>query len=468
MCKSPEQSTSKVDQIVAKITRLVQQGSYKPDEKLPSIRKAALDQGVSKNTVAEAYDRLVGQGLLKPRLGSGYYIARFVQPRVAASEPYLTDAIDLVSLLREQLDQHYEVRPGDGRPPSSWMESSELRRHFMGFKALGPDKVNFGYGSPRGYTPLLDRLRVILLERSISVAADGLLMTYGANHGFDLIIRHLLEPKDVVFVDSPGYYPLFAKLALANIQTVGIRRGPDGPDIDDLHAKLAEFQPKAFFTQSQAHNPTGGSLTLSNSFGLLQAAERHGFHVIEDDTFADILPSFAPRLAAIDQLDRVIYVGSFSKTLSANLRCGFIAAKPATVMALLNLKMITVVTSSNYIERFVFSMIHNGHYVRHLRRLRARLEEANIRSLAELEALDLSVWPKRFPGFYLWVELPSHIDEHSLCRAAASKSIFLAPGQVFRPSKGSSSHPAMRVNVAYGFDQRFLEFLKAELLKRVV
>ena len=253
---------------------------------------------------------------------------------------------------------------------------------------------------------------------------------------------------------------MFGKLALAKVQIVGIRRGPDGPDLDDLHAKLDVSHPKIFFTQSHAHNPTGGTLSLAVAYGVLQAAERRGFRIVEDDPFADVLPASAPRLAALDQLDRVLYVGTFSKTLSASLRCGFLAGNPSIIGALGDLKLVTVVATPDYVERFVFNLIIGGHYLRHLRRLRARLEEASRRTLAELEAIGLPVEATRMPSFYLWVELPEHIDELELCRAAKARSIFLAPGRVFRSDRLPRRRAAMRVNVAYGSEPRFLDFMR--------
>ena len=89
---------------------------------------------------------------------------------------------------------------------------------------------------------------------------DKLLLTFGANHALDLIIRAMLSPGDTVLVDEPGYYPLFAKLTLARVRIVGVRRMPDGPDVDDLAAKIQSERPKLFFTQSLGHNPTGGSI----------------------------------------------------------------------------------------------------------------------------------------------------------------------------------------------------------------
>ncbi|WAP69092.1 aminotransferase-like domain-containing protein [Jiella pelagia] len=450
---------TRVASIVDELSARLAQGLYKIGERMPSVRGAAAEHGVSKNTMAEAYDRLVGQGLLQARAGSGYYVARSNLPPTRPGSKHIVAAVDIVSLLREQLDRHYEVRPGDGRPPSSWMEGSELRRHFAGFKTAIPQGDDFGYGSARGFEPLRERLRLMLMERSIKVDPEGLLLTHGANHGMDLIIRHLLEPGDTVFVDNPGYYPLFAKLTLAKVEAIGIRRTPDGPDLDDLKDKLKTYRPKLFFTQSQAHNPTGGSLEPPVAFGLLQAAEQWGFLIVENDAFADIVPPAFSRLAALDQLNRVLYLGTFSKTLSASLRCGFIAGHPSLIGPLTDMKILTCVATSDHVERFVFNLIQGGQYLRHLRRLRSRVESANAATVAELEAIGLSVRAGKVPGFYLWAELGRSVDELAICRAAAEESIFLAPGSVFSPNRAEPSPPAIRVNVAYGADPRLLAFL---------
>lgn len=342
------------------------------------------------------------------------------------------------------------------------MEGSELGAQFGGVKLPRGVGVEYGYGSSWGYLPLRERICLSLAERSIQCTPEQVLLTQGANHALDLITRHLIDPGDVVFVDDPGYYPLFGKLRLAKALVVGVRRNADGPDLDDLGVKLAHFRPKLFFTQSLAHNPTGGSLSPSVAYGLLQTAGRHGFHIVEDDAFADILPPSSPRLAALDQLDRVLHVGTFSKTLSASLRVGYVAAHPAMAVALSDIKLLTVVATSDHVERFVFGLIAGGHYLRHLRRLRGRVETAMRQALGDLDRIGLRVSRPRDGGFYLWAELPPGTDELALCRRAAEHSIFLAPGSVFSPARGPHA-PAIRINVAHASNPRFLAFMENAL-----
>ncbi len=452
---------SRTDAIVAQYLNLIDQGRLQPGQRVASIRKGAAEHQVSKNTMAGVYDRLVALARLEARAGSGYVVSAATRPVSAGPRPHVAEAIDLVSLLREQLDQHYEVRPGDGRPPASWMEGSELSAQFNAMRPRGVG-VEHGYGSSWGYMPLRERICLFLAERSIRCMPDQVLLTHGANHAMDLIMRDMLEPGDGVLVDDPGYYPLYGKLRLAKARVVGVRRTPDGPDLEDLAAKAATVRPKLFFTQSLAHNPTGGSLSLPIAHGLLQLADRHDFQIVEDDPFADILPSASPRLAALDQLRRVLYVGTFSKTLSASLRVGYVAGHPKIAASLADIKLLTAVATSDQVERFVVRLIAAGHYLRHLRRLRARVAEATSQALTNLATIGLDVARPRDGGFYLWAELPTGIDELELCRQAASHSIFLAPGRVFRPDRQFRA-PALRVNVAHASDPRFLAFMKKAL-----
>ena len=397
---------NKVETLTKKLHKAIEQDMLPAGTRLRSVRDTARKEGLGVNTVVEAYNKLVARGYLESRPGSGFYVRKVSRIWTAAPAPHVTAAVDVVSLLREQLEQHYEVRVGDGRPPASWMEGSELGSHLRRARAEGLSAIEHGYGTPWGYQPLRETVVRLLSERSIQVHTRQVLLTQGANHALDLIIRHLLEPGDRVLVDAPGYYPLFGKLKLSKVQMLGVPRLPDGPDLETLQALMKAHRPKVFFTQSLAHNPTGGSISLPKAHKLLQLAAEFDCLVVEDDPFADLLPAAAPRLAALDQLERVLYVSSFSKTLSAGLRVGYIAGAPERISALCDLKMVTVVSTSDFVERVVHQLISAGQYRRHIARLKARLAEAHGPAVKALERAGVKVHPGDPNGYYLWVELP--------------------------------------------------------------
>lgn len=450
---------TKVEALVKRISLAIDHDLLPAGTRLRSVRDCADKEGVSRNTVVEAYNRLIARGYAESRPGSGYYARKATSARDQAPAAHLSEAVDVVSLLREQLEQHYEVRVGDGRPPATWMEGSELGRHLRGVSSSTWNQLEHGYGTPWGYLPLRQTIARLLHERSIQADARQVLLTQGANHALDLIVRQLLRPGDVVLVDSPGYYPLFGKLKLAEVSMVGVPRLPDGPDLETLHALAATHRPKVFFTQSLAHNPTGGSLSLAKAHRLLQFAAQHDFQIVEDDPFSDLMPASTPRLSALDQLDRVIYVSSFSKTLSAGLRVGFIAGRKSTINDLCDLKMVTLVSTSEFVERAVSQLIDSGQYRRHLARLKARLNVAQRLSLSAIERAGLRLLSPYTGGYYVWAEIPGGESELELVRRAAAHGIFVSPGSVFFPDR-HSSRPCMRINIAYASDERFLRLFR--------
>jgi DNA-binding transcriptional MocR family regulator len=448
----------KIEFVVNSILMQLRAGTLRPGQRLPSIRDEAQRLGIGKNTVVEAYLRLVGQGFLQAKPGSGYYVVRTPSISAAQHRPApLIITTDRVSFLTEQLDRGLSVRPGDGRPPTDWLETSELRRFLSYQRFQDADS----YNSSWGYAPLRKRLCGALAERGIACDDHQILMTHGANHAMDLVIRRYVSPGDNVLVDNPGYYPLLAKIALAGANAIGVKRNHDGPDITDLEEKARHSGARLFFTQSLAHNPTGGSITIGAAYAVLRIANDFDFLVVEDDPFADILPYTAPRLAALDQLDRVIYIGTFSKTLAGSFRVGYLAAAHAFASALNELKTITAVSTSAHDERLIFQLVEQGHYLKHLRRLRARASAATISSAEALEALGVRIKRPIGGGFYLWVELPTHLDSEALVQDAAQEGIFIAPAKNF--STDETVSPAMRVNVAYGADPIFLNWFGKRL-----
>ncbi|WP_150286216.1 PLP-dependent aminotransferase family protein [Rhabdaerophilum calidifontis] len=450
---------TRIERVVAAISRLIAEGHLAPGMRIASVRAAAREYGVSKNTIVEAYERLVAAGTLVSRAGSGFFVATARKPPANPRPMLIAEATDHVSLLREQLDKHYAVRVGDGRPPSDWTDGSELGRHLHPRRKRGDAPPDHGYGTPQGYEPLRARLAQMLIERGIAAGPDQILTTFGANHGLDLVIRHFLEPGDAVLVDSPGYYPLFGKLLLARAAIVPVARGTEGPDLDALEARAAETRPKLYFTQALAHNPTGTSMSLAAMHRLLRIADRYGFLVVEDDPFADILPALAPRLAALDQLARVVYVCTFSKTLSASLRSGFLAADPRLIASLTDIKMLSVVNSSGHVERLIHDLIAEGHYRRHLRRLTDRVAHATAATMAALRRIGFADFAPPAGGYYLWCGLPAGLDDLALAGEASAQGIFLAPGSLFCRDR-VGYRPAIRVNVAYGDHPALLDLLR--------
>lgn len=455
---------SKIDQIVARIALSIEEGVLPSGTRLRSLRAAAEEFGVSKNTVVEAYDRLVARGYVAPRQGAGFYVTGIRRRREDPVAERLVEAVDIASLLREQLEQNFTVRLGDGRPPAEWVEGSVLKSHLRNIGSSQRDLFEHAYESPMGFEPLRRTLSRMLADRSIGAGPEQILLTIGANHAFDLLIRQYLRPGDAVLTDSPGYYPLFAKLKLAGVRMVGVRRGARGPDPKDLMQKAQASGARLFFTQSLAHNPTGGSLQLGPAHEVLRIAEMLDFLIVEDDAFGDLMAATAPRLAALDQLRRVIYIGTFAKILSASLRVGYVAASREIIANLVKMKMLTIVNSSGYVERIVHTVLNDGHYRHHLKRLTQRVQDARLSAMRMLHKSRLRPEIEDADGYYMWVGLPEGVDDIELTRQAARESIFLAPGSVFEVDGQRTEQRFLRLNIAYVSDPRFHDFARRALI----
>ena len=442
----PNDPRSLVDQIVAGISRQIDERCLRPGTKLPSIRKLAESYGISRFTVVESYDRLVAQGYLEARRGAGFFTTA---AREAAIHHMPSDGQkhneELVWLVRRLLEaREGTVLAGGPWLPREWMDETGIRQSLSALaRKSGAHLIE--YGNPQGYLPLREHLVLMLSELGITARASQIVLTQGTSQALDLITRHFIKPGDGVLVDDPGYYNLFGSLRLHGAKLLGVPRNPDGPDIDALERLAAEHRPRIYFTQSALQNPTGTDMSPHASFRVLQLAEQYDFLVVEDDIFCDFQIRKTPRLAALDQFNRVIYARSFSKTFSGSLRVGFLVAQQAIADNLADVKMLSSITSSQFVERLLYSMLVDGHYRKFLTRLHKRLGEARLGAIQSFERLGLQLFVEPEAGMFLWARFPHVEDALMLTKSAESHGIVLAPGVVFRPHLQRS--PWMRFNV---------------------
>ena len=413
-----------------------------------SLRSASEQYEVSKNTIVTVYDRLVAHGLLASRPGAGFFVHRALTPK--AEPPNLRAASDIVSLLHAQLDRSYSVLVGDGRPPESWT----LARSKDGTLTPGES----GYGTPLGLPALRNCIAAAHFAAGIDVSPAQIVTTFGANHALDLVIRRFLRAGDTVLVDDPGYYPLFAKLNLAEVTMVGIPRTPKGPDIEKLKAEAQAHNASMFFTQSLAQNPTGTSYDLPTAHAVLQIADRHNMLVVDDDPFIDLPGVTGTRLAQLDAFRLVIQIGTYSKTLSPAYRSGFVIATPEIAASLAEMKMILTINSSSHTERLIAETILSRGFEKARNGLARRLAVECEQIVTKLDALGLEFFAPPTGGLYGLLLLPEGCDDLEIARKAADCGIFLAPGTFFRAAKNSGP-PSLRINWSRANDPRFFSFL---------
>ena len=445
---SPNSDRPLTEQIVAGIKQQIDDRHVRAGTKLPSIRDFAETYRVSRFTVVEAYDRLVALGYLQSRPGAGFYSAEPFASASAHPEPSDNHKRNeqLVWLIRRLLEADENTTLAGGPwLPNSWLDEAGIRQS-LNVLARKNGAYLLEYGNPFGYLPLREHLVLMLSGLGVGAHAGQILLTQGTSQALELVIRYLLKPGDAALVDDPGYYNMFGNLRLHGVTMLTVPRNPDGPDIASLETLAAAHRPKVYFTQSVMQNPTGTDMSPHVAFRVLQAAERYDFMVVEDDIFCDLQVRITPRLATLDQLNRVIYARSFSKTLSGSLRVGFLACRQELVNDLADIKMLTSITTSQFTERLIYLMLVDGHYRKYLSRLHERLGDARRNVLRVFERIGLEFFVEPTDGMFVWARFPHIDDSLPLAEASQRDGIMLAPGAVFRPHLERS--PWMRFNVA--------------------
>lgn len=450
---------TRTGEVMDAIRRRMASRTLSPGEKLPSIRSFAATMGVSPSTVVEAYDRLAAEGVIRSRPGSGFYVSGTMPPLALTEvEPRPDRTIDPFWVSRQSLDAAAEtLKPGCGWLPADWMPNAAIRRAIRRL-ATADDAVLADYGGTRGSLPLRRLLARQFADEGLSAGADQILLTGSGTQAIDLICRFLLRPGDAVLVDDPCYFNFQALLRAHQARIVGVPYTRQGPDVALFTEALTVHRPRLYITNSALHNPTGATMSPQTAHKLLSAAAAHDLTIVEDDIFAGFEPEPSPRLAVLDGLAQVIRIGSFSKTLSASIRCGYIAARPDWVEALVDLQVATSFGGPSPVAtELVLATLSDGSYRKHLDSLRRRLARSRREVAARLDALGLRPWLMPRGGFYLWCSLPDGRNAAEVAKAALREDVVLAPGDVFSVSCSASAF--LRFNVAHMQDPRVFDVL---------
>ncbi|CAH2783265.1 MAG: DNA-binding transcriptional regulator, MocR family / aminotransferase domain [uncultured Paraburkholderia sp.] len=446
------------EQIVAGVAAWIRSRTAHPGAKLPSIRQFAADYGVSRFPVIEAYDRLVSLGYVDSRHGSGFYVADY-QPATTrsqgASDPRRTE--DESGHLLQQFNHPGEMlKLGSGFIPESWRDTEGLAQAIRHVSHTDPASM-IDYTTTLGNLTLREHLGARIGQLGIQADASQILITNGASQALDLLMRYMLKADDTIFVEDTGYYNLNGLLKLHGVNLIGIPRTRTGPDLDVMQAQLKVHRPKLLFINTVFHNPTGTTVAPQVAFRLLQLAREYDFTIIEDDIYADFQTDLTDRLATLDQLEHVIYVGGLSKTLSSSLRIGCVVASHAIIKDLVDIKMLMSIGGSRFAEAVAVSLLERGAYRKYFERLRRRMRDA-LGSIT-LEDSGWELFEKPVGGKFVWAHVPHVGNADRLVACGAPLGVTVAPGSYFRPNTQPS--PWIRIHAAFGNDPRAQVFFRA-------
>jgi DNA-binding transcriptional MocR family regulator len=459
--------TTLTEQLTRRFAEHIHQRLLAPGARLPSVRECARRHAVSPYTVVAAYDQLQAQGLVEARRQRGFFV-RGSDARTAAStrsadakQPMRPLPNSATALIRGMFQAPGgRPMPGLGTLPGEWLDAPMLAaamRRATSSRQI--EAVALQYGDPAGEPRLRTALAAKIADFGIVASPAQIATTVGATQALDIVTRTLLRAGDSVLVDEPGWSVEYARLAALGMRVLPVPRGENGPDVAAMR-RLIEAQkpaarPRLYVTVSVLHNPTGASLSLQTAHRVLQLAAEFGLHVVEDDTYAHLAPAHAPRLAALDALERTIYVSGFSKILTPNWRIGFLAAPAALLDRLVDTKLLTTLTTPSSGELAMAHCLEQGWLRRHAERVRERLAAARERTtrLAEAHGCRFAAPPR---GLFGWVD--AGVDTERLAHALLDDWL-IAPGTLFHAEPRPTT--LMRINFATSQDARFWKALAA-------
>ena len=448
------------EQLAERFASRIRDRLLAPGARLPSVRQCAAQHGLSPSTVVAAYDLLLAQGLVQAQRNRGYFVrqrggavgqGRSAQGSAGAA---IADTrmglsvgapVNAAALIRGMFHPPGErPQPGMGAFPPDWMETNFLQaavRRVTAGKSL--DDLSLHYGEPMGDAQLRRVLSSRLQGLGLPVEASQIITTVGATQALDIVSRTLLKAGDCVMVEEPGWAVEFARLNAQGMRILPVPRGPAGPDLAVMARYCEEHAPKLFVSVSVLHNPTGYGLSPASAHRVLQLAQAHDFHVVEDDSYCHIAPEHATRMSVLDGLQRTIYVSGFAKILAPNWRVGYLAAPTAWVERLLDTKLLTTLTTPSLLERALALCIEQGQLRRHAERTRLRLDAARCRSvkLALAAGCRFEAEPA---GLFGWVD--TGVDTEALAQRMLDEGYLIAPGALFHAARAPST--LMRINFA--------------------
>jgi len=441
---------SLVSKLSGDLVRRIHDGSLPVGARLPSVRRYAQECDVSNETVLRVYDKLVALGYLGARRGAGFFVVRN-QPPSEDRQPPWTGTSGQGNVWRRVLfagvgEDAAQVGLGGGALPAAWMDHEAMDQALRGLQQAG-SAVFANHVDPHGYLPLRQQLQRKLLEQGIQVPASQIVTTSGAIDALHLVIWAHFYAREYVLVEDPAPFIYIQRLLASGLEIVRVPRQDDGPDLEALQTACEIHKPRAFFTSSLLQSPCSTSMSPYKAHHVLKIAEAHNMLIVDDDTYGDLLPPGAggsvARLAALDKLERVIHIGSFSKTVAPGLRAGFLAASPQRIERILLYRSVGAIHGPLLNDLFMHQLLAQGSYLRHCEALQAKLDTARVDARQTLEALGCRVAPTG-GGMYLWADLG--VDADVVAQHLDERGIPTAPGAAFLPLDTKSSY--MRFNVA--------------------
>ena len=431
---------SVTQQLVDRLVAAIEAGDLAPGEKLPTTRALAAEAGVNHLTAARVYRRLAELGYVTAAVGRGTFVRTlvpaaadergddwqsFVLPEHPTSyaEQVIGDAFRLAS-------EPGMISLSTGWPSPRLYPTSELAAITARvFEDVGGEAIS--YLTAEGLMDLREQIALRGVAGGFATGSEEILITSGARQAIDLVARSLLEPGDVVAVESPTFLGILSSLRATGARVVGIPVDGDGFDVDSLERLLARHEVKLCVLQPACQNPTGRDLSTERRDRLVELARERNFFVLEDAVYADLrFEGEGPRPLRASVPGHAIYIDSLSKTVGGGLRVGWIAARGPVFERLALLKLETDFHTSTLPQHIAARYLASGAYDRQVESTLPFYRERRDALLAALERHMPGEYRADSPhgGHHVWVTLARPLDERALYAEAVRQGVSFTPG----------------------------------------
>ena len=429
-------------QVVTLIRSMEDDGTLRPGDKLPSLRKLSHKLNISIPTVKQAYMELERQGVVIARPKSGYYLKaqllQCIKPKKSRlpTKPVNIECLSLIEQVYEAIHIPGVIPLGIANPAAAHSSDKTLARIMRRVISQAGSKV-VSYGSFAGYAPLNREIAYRHLDYGIHIKSDSVLITNGAQEALAIALQCVAKPGDIIAVESPTYFGLLELIESLDMLALEIPVcSEDGICMDELQQIISQHPIKACMFSSAINNPLGSFLSDDKRKLLVEILEDNDIPLIEDDVYGDLyFGDKRPTPAqAWSTKGLVLTCSSFSKTAAPSYRVGWLITEKYLSKAKRLKRALSC--SSPLLNQWVLSeFLRSGEYDRNVSQLRKVLR----RNKERMISLMLQEFPEGTRisdpqgAGVLWVEFPEGIDTTELFHRAIAKKISIAPGSIFSP-----------------------------------
>ena len=462
-------------QLAAELREQIVSGAMAEGYRLPPERELASRLEVNRTTVLQAYQQLKDEGLIASKVGKG----TFVLPAASASRTSHTSNSDFGNAITRTTRSSAEMgtsqasSSGDNRFTYHDIASAERAQRgdtIIDFATGSPNPADIPDdllrsvsieafesrefdGQPESPIEGFDELRALLAEhmstRGVQCDVRNVMVLSGSEQGIDLIVRAFVNPGDCVLVEQSTFFPALQTFRSADARIIGVPVDEHGMRTDLLDGYCARFRPKLIYTVPTFQNPTGTTLPPERRSELIDVARRYQCLIVEDDAYGDLWyggeSSDAHRpipLKGMENAGYVMYLSTFSKTVTSGLRTGWVVADPHVINRLAALRRMVDQHTSTSSQRICLELLKEGRVAEHLRGLIKAYRIRRDAAIAALEryAPDEVYWTVPAGGYYIWVSLPDGVRSLDVLESCRSQGVTFMPGSVFDVDEMDDSH----------------------------